>query len=106
MSKFMTSKALYLGFVKMLISSPTFALKLSIIDFEISTAIFIVSFSPSSTSTLPLEFEKWVEIEAFKACSSKVELQFIFYSWTSKELCSSSRENASMSFDSSMEHTT
>ena len=51
MSKFMTSKALYLGFVKMLISSSAFALKLTIIGFEMPAAISIASISPSSTST-------------------------------------------------------
>ena len=47
----MTSKALYFGFVKMLISSSTFALKLIIIGFEMLAAISISLISPSSTST-------------------------------------------------------
>ncbi|KAG6477401.1 hypothetical protein ZIOFF_066656 [Zingiber officinale] len=46
---------------------------------------FIIDF----LSVLPLP-----QIEAFKACSSEVELRFIFCSWTSKELCSIRAEKA------------
>ena len=38
------------------------------------------------TLPLHLEFEEEIKIEAFKAWSSIVELQFIFCSWTNKKL--------------------
>ena len=55
---------------------------------------------------LHVEFKEEIKIEAFKAWSSIVELQFIFCSWINKKLWSLSRESASMSLDSSVEQTT
>ena len=57
MTEFMTSKALYFGFVKLLILSFAFVLKLIIISFEMPTTISISSISSSFTSTS--SFEIW-----------------------------------------------
>ena len=88
MSKLMTSKALYLGFVKMLISSFAFALKLIIIGFEIPAAISIASISSSSSSTFTPSSRVW-EMSRGRSLQS-----LLLWSWTSGYLLFMDRQGA------------